>query len=193
MKNIKSWFSDLSWIARISILSSLVLGGIFTVSAISTSQDTPDANPLVNTIKDTVPIITTKIETETESIPFTKQTIESDSLANGTTELQTAGIDGIKTTTYTITLTDGIETNRTSLEKITQEPVTEITLLGTYIEPVKTTSNCDPNYSGCVPIASDVDCGGGSGNGPAYVYGAVQVIGDDIYELDRDGDGWGCE
>jgi len=24
-------------------------------------------------------------------------------------------------------------------------------------------------YSGCVPIASDVDCAGGSGNGPAYL------------------------
>jgi resuscitation-promoting factor RpfB len=44
-----------------------------------------------------------------------------------------------------------------------------------------------------VPIASDVDCAGGSGNGPAYVRGPVKVIGDDIYGLDRDGDGWGCE
>lgn len=35
-------------------------------------------------------------------------------------------------------------------------------------------SNCDSNYSGaCVPIASDVDCTGGSGNGPAYVSGPV--------------------
>jgi len=44
-----------------------------------------------------------------------------------------------------------------------------------------------------VPIASDVDCGGGSGNGPAYLYEKVQVIGTDIYGLDRDGDGWACE
>jgi len=54
-------------------------------------------------------------------------------------------------------------------------------------------ANCDSNYSGCVPIASDVDCLGGSGNGPAYVRGPVQVIGRDIYGLDRDGDGIGCE
>ena len=52
---------------------------------------------------------------------------------------------------------------------------------------------CDPNYSGCVPIASDVDCAGGSGNGPAYVDGPVDVIGTDIYDLDRDGDGTACE
>jgi hypothetical protein len=54
-------------------------------------------------------------------------------------------------------------------------------------------SKCDPNYAGaCVPIASDVDCAGGSGNGPAYVQGPVRVVGTDIYDLDRDGDGIGC-
>lgn len=54
--------------------------------------------------------------------------------------------------------------------------------------------DCDPNYSGaCVPIASDVDCQGGSGNGPAYVAGPVTVVGKDIYDLDRDGNGTGCE
>ncbi len=58
----------------------------------------------------------------------------------------------------------------------------------------ETTSNCDPNYGGaCVPIASDVDCAGGSGNGPAYVRGPVTIVGTDIYDLDRDHDGMGCE
>ena len=53
---------------------------------------------------------------------------------------------------------------------------------------------CDPNYANqCVPIASDVDCAGGSGNGPAYVAGPVLVVGSDIYGLDRDGDGVACD
>ena len=34
---------------------------------------------------------------------------------------------------------------------------------------------CDPNYDPCVPVASDVDCAGGSGNGPAYVQGPVTL------------------
>ena len=60
--------------------------------------------------------------------------------------------------------------------------------------PQEQSSSCDPNYSGdCVPIASDVDCASGSGNGPAYVEGPVTVVGRDIYELDRDGNGTGCE
>jgi hypothetical protein len=53
--------------------------------------------------------------------------------------------------------------------------------------------NCNPNYSPCVPNASDVDCEGGSGNGPAYVRGPVRVIGVDVYDLDRDGDRTGCD
>jgi hypothetical protein len=62
-------------------------------------------------------------------------------------------------------------------------------------KPPRAASQCDPNYSGaCVPIASDVDCEGGSGNGPAYVRGPVTVVGEDIYGLDgKDNDGIGCE
>lgn len=64
-------------------------------------------------------------------------------------------------------------------------------------QPIKqapSPKRCHPNYSGaCVPIASDVDCAGGSGNGPAYVRGPVRVIGPDVYRLDRDHDGIGCE
>jgi|SRR5215213_820870 len=72
------------------------------------------------------------------------------------------------------------------------EPSIEIERFETAPPPV-TTSQCDPNYSGCVPIASDVDCAGGNGNGPVYVIGPVRVIGRDIYKLDGDGDGIGCE
>lgn len=43
------------------------------------------------------------------------------------------------------------------------------------------------------PVASDVDRAGNDGNGPVYVEGPVRVIGDDIYDLDRDGDGIGCD
>ena len=60
--------------------------------------------------------------------------------------------------------------------------------------PQQQGSNCDSNYEGaCVPIASDVDCAGGSGNGPAYVQGPVRVVGNDIYALDREHDGVACE
>jgi Skp family chaperone for outer membrane proteins len=54
-------------------------------------------------------------------------------------------------------------------------------------------SECDPNYNPCLEPASDYDCPGGSGDGPAYAPGPVEVVGTDIYGLDADGDGIGCE
>lgn len=52
--------------------------------------------------------------------------------------------------------------------------------------------NCQ-GYSPCLPPGPDVDCAGGSGNGPRYVNGPVSVNGSDPYGLDSDGDGVGCE
>jgi hypothetical protein len=54
------------------------------------------------------------------------------------------------------------------------------------------TLRCHPSYEPCVPNASDVDCLGGSADGPAYT-GRVTVVGPDDFNLDPDGDGIGCE
>lgn len=59
-------------------------------------------------------------------------------------------------------------------------------------------SGCDARYGqmgsgSCVPIASDVDCGGGRGNGPAYFWGPGYVLTSDPYGLDSDGDRIACE
>jgi micrococcal nuclease len=76
-------------------------------------------------------------------------------------------------------------------EKATQPAAT--TKKTTTTTAANPSGGCDPNYSGCVPIASDVDCAGGSGNGPAYVSGPVRVIGTDVYGLDADKDRLACE
>ena len=54
--------------------------------------------------------------------------------------------------------------------------------------------HCHPSYVGaCLdPNASDYDCIGGSGNGPKYT-GRVKVVGPDVFRLDADHDGIGCE
>jgi hypothetical protein len=136
------------------------------------------------------PVIERRTVTETVEIPFTEQTVRDPALAKGATVVRSNGAAGLKTLTYEVTFTDGVETARNLVgEVVTRAPVHKVTAIGT-----KGQSRCDPNYSGaCVPIASDVDCAGGSGNGPAYVRGPVKVIGTDIYDLDRDGDGTGCE
>lgn len=55
--------------------------------------------------------------------------------------------------------------------------------------------NCEPSYPDvCLdPDAGDYDCEPGSGNGPRYVSGPITVTGSDPYDLDRDGNGIGCE
>jgi micrococcal nuclease len=60
--------------------------------------------------------------------------------------------------------------------------------------PPPTAAKCHPSYEGaCLdPNASDYDCAGGSGNGPLYT-GVVKVVGPDVFRLDADGDGYGCE
>jgi hypothetical protein len=54
---------------------------------------------------------------------------------------------------------------------------------------------CDPSYpDDCLDSdAYDYDCEGGEGDGPKYVAGPVAVTGDDPFDLDRDGDGTGCD
>ncbi len=53
----------------------------------------------------------------------------------------------------------------------------------------------DSSYTGiCLtPGIGDYDCLGGSGNGPNYARGPFNVVGYDEFDLDRDGDGIGCE
>jgi hypothetical protein len=59
--------------------------------------------------------------------------------------------------------------------------------------PTAPPRNCDPSYPDvCLdPNASDYDCAGGSGNGPRYVEGPIQVRPPDPFGLDADGDGVG--
>ena len=106
--------------------------------------------------------------------------------------MRTPGVAGVKTLTYEVTYSDGTETARKLVsDVVTTKPVEQVTAVGT---KVKQQPQCDENYTGaCVPIAFDVDCAGGGGNGPAYVRGPVTVVGTDKYKLDTDHDGVGCE
>lgn len=137
-----------------------------------------------------LPVIKKQLITVAQTLPLRTKTVRDPALAKGTTSVKTPGVAGVNALTYEVTFTDGVQTSKKLLRTVvTRRPVTKVVAIGT-----KTKPQCDPNYGGaCVPIASDVDCAGGSGNGPAYVSGPVEVIGSDIYGLDRDGDGYGCE
>jgi hypothetical protein len=51
--------------------------------------------------------------------------------------------------------------------------------------PSSSLAECNSNYEPCIPIASDLSC--------SEIRMVVQVIAEDSYGLDRDGDGFGCE
>lgn len=118
------------------------------------------------------------------------------------------------TTTSTSTTTTSSTTTSTSTTTTTRLPSTTTAAVRTTIAAPMTTAarspattatpaptvaptgDCHSSYAGaCVPAGvSDVDCGGGSGNGPAYVYAkGFQVVGPDVYGLDADNDDIACE
>jgi micrococcal nuclease len=53
----------------------------------------------------------------------------------------------------------------------------------------KSASKCHPSYDPCLPIVDDLDCPDVRRMGKA----PVDLIGPDVYRLDRDHDGLGCE
>ena len=81
----------------------------------------------------------------------------------------------------------------TTTPTTTTAPVTTSTTTAspTTTQALAPVVNCQ-GYDPCLEPGPDVDCAGGSGNGPRYV-GRVIVTGSDPYDLDRDGDGIGCE
>lgn len=157
------------------------------------------------------PVESEKEIAEESIVPFDSITVDDANSDVGTTGISVGGQDGKRTTTYLVKYRDGVEVSREVLrEEVTLEPVTEVTFVGIR-QPAPAPAppapapapaapapapegGCDSNYAdACVPIASDVDCAGGSGNGPAYVSGPVRIVGTDIYDLDRDGDGIACD
>lgn len=139
------------------------------------TQDDPPPTSSSSTTSTTTTSTTTTITTTTSTTSTTTTVPPTTTRPETTTTKPT-----VATTTQPPTTTSAPRTTTTQAPETTA--------------PVATQPSCDPNYEGaCVPIASDVDCAGGSGNGPAYVQGPVYVVGVDIYDLDRDGDGVGCE
>lgn len=189
----------------------LVLGGgVAGAASMDTGQQAPTASLKLMTepktpthTKTPKPKPTTFDEVDVDTpIPFERTTVDDPTIAEGTTAVTTPGVDGTQRTTYKVTYVDGVEIAReVAAETVAVAPVTEVTTRGT-LKPqpvtkpaplVQAGNGCDSNYSGaCVPIASDVDCAGGSGNGPAYLSGTATVVGSDIYKLDRDKDGIAC-
>jgi hypothetical protein len=79
-------------------------------------------------------------------------------------------------------------------------PSTAVTLVVAKARPAPPPStapaqNCDPSYPDmCLdPAVEDYDCTGGQATDPSICEGPICVRPPDPFDLDREGDGWGCE
>lgn len=163
-----------------------------------TPTPTPVITPTPTPTPPPAPVITTLDEVITEEVAFEQTTVEDAGLPRDQTVIAVYGQPGQRELTYVVTQVDGVETGRElKSDIVTVAPVTQVTSIGTYDAPPPppaVSSECDSNYAdACVPIASDVDCAWGTGDGPAYFDGVARVVGVDIYGLDRNGDGFACE
>lgn len=189
---------------------TMIGGGILTPTEINDiTIDTVETAPIAEVLQATdtqePEVLTeTKKETETEIITFKTKEKSSDDYPNGTTQVTTKGINGVREIIFEVTYTDDKETSRKEISnKVTKEPITQITTLGTYVQlasisgfaspsptpaptPTPAPANCDPNYTPCVPYsAGDLNCGD--------ISFSVIVIGVDRHRFDGDNDGYGCE
>lgn len=176
-----------------------VIGTVWIFGAIgSASEDNnqpPEQNQAVTqeVMQTPEPVIETKTTIEKTTIPFNSVTIDDPNLEKGEERIVTDGVNGEKHLIYEQKVVDGVVGEKVLVEeKIVSQAVDKVTAIGTKV--IVKQPSCNTNYSGaCVPIASDVDCSGGSGNGPAYVSGPIYVTGSDVYDLDRDNNDVACE
>jgi len=150
---------------------------------------TPDlATPVTDGLAITVQRVTTTQQEVTVPIPFTTTQTYSASIAKGTTTVQTQGVDGSKTQTWSVTLVDGDEESRTLVsEAVTTPPVTQVELVGTKVaaprvNPPSTSGSTATNNtkdSSVVSYIRSINPGNAIINlfasqvGKAYVYGAT--------------------
>ena len=89
------------------------------------------------TLVGTRPVVTTQEISEESEIPYGTQTQQNANLAKGVKNTVRPGVKGKKKVTYTITLTDGVQTNKqVKNTEILQAAVDEIIEIGTKEEPV---------------------------------------------------------
>lgn len=136
MSRLGSWFKGLTATGKviaIAVASILSLGTIGAMAQPGTpSSSTPPASNVSTQPQKPQPKVETKTVTTTEPIVYTSSTVNDASLAQGITQTRTAGVNGVRTFTYEVTLTDNVETARKEVSNaITTQPVAEVIAHGT--------------------------------------------------------------
>jgi len=76
----------------------------------------------------------TRIETETQTIPYETQTVDDNTIEYGDSKVRTAGVNGEKTLKYEVTYeNDEVVSKELKSEEITTQPITEVIARGTKV------------------------------------------------------------
>jgi len=107
--------------------------------------------------------VTESTVTTTQSIAFTTSTEQDSSLAKGTTQIKTKGVNGTEKLTYQVTWTDAQVTARTLVSTVTVTPaVNQVVEDGTYVAPTPApapTPTPSPTPSStCYPLTNGGNC-----------------------------------
>lgn len=136
----------------VAVAATIWLGGVGSAGALvgAVASNAADARPMTavaaaETARPEVtrtptptptPVVAVSEETEDTAIPFERTSVDDPALPKGQSKVTTPGIDGVETTTWRVTTTDGVETDRVEVGKeVTKTPVAEVTAIGSYVAP----------------------------------------------------------
>ncbi len=123
---------------------------------IGTVVNLSESRPFVN-------VSTVEVSTETETIPFTTQYTDSDSLYKGQTKVTSVGVNGSKEKITKYVKQNGvIVSSQTLSETITAQPVMQLAVKGTAAMPVNTGSGTLMSPLGSTQLSSSAGSFGAS-------------------------------
>ncbi len=185
MKRLKTWFNKLSTIGKIASVTTACVFSLAAIGAATQSSSSiTDANKTSATPADTPKtrpnvkqaVVEIKSVSATEAVPFSSSTVSDPNLAQGSTDVRTTGVNGVRTITYDVTYTDGNETGRTETgNNVTIPPVNEVVAKGTKAPQSQSTSCpngtyvnsngnrvCRPYESNSAPAGASAQCEDGT-------------------------------
>jgi hypothetical protein len=156
------WLRSLSraLVGEIAIVVLILGGSIGAVAAPSSAQDaasthTPTATSSVSASaakthratpspSPTATVVTKTVQT-TDPVGFDTQDVNDPTLLQGQTTVRTPGVNGVRTHTYQVTYTDGVETGQTEISnQVTQQPVAQVVAHGTKVAPAPAPTPTQP-------------------------------------------------
>ena len=178
LQRFGAWFKALSTIGKVGVVSASVIG-LGVVGSAASPNPTPTVNLQSSPVNQTdsespQPKATSQTVTTTEPVPFETTEVNDASLAKGTTQTKTEGVNGVRTHTFQVNYEDGKEVSRVEISnEITTQPVTKVVVVGTYVAPQQSCPNgtyvnsagntvCSPYASPTAPAGATAECRDGT-------------------------------